>query len=553
MDLMELVRFLGWKHAFFAMETLLVLAALQFRIPLPKAGARLKRLARHRLAPLAVGALALLLRAAVLPIEPVPTPTVHDEFSYLLQADTFAHGRIASPTHPLWEFFETFHVDQHPTYASMYAPLQGLMLALGQVVAGAPFAGVWLSVGLMCAALTWALRGWFPPEWALMGGTVAAIRLAMFSYWGDSYWGGALAATGGALLFGALPRLLRASRVRDALLAALGVAMLANTRQYEGLAFSVAIGLVALGRWRRLRLRTVLPPFCAVLVAVGALMAYYNWRVFGSPAAIPYTVNRATYAMAPYFLFQTARPEPVYRHAAMRDFYVSWELATFESARSLGGYLSLCASKVYAAWSFYVGPVLTLPLFAVFWTWRSRRTGTLLFMAVVVAAFVSPVAFFEPHYIAPVTVVIYALLLQGMRFLGQRWPQALQSVPLVVAAMAAVRIAVGAAAIPMNLSEPLTWTREARAPVVREATIEELRGMGGTHVVFVRYGRSRNGFAEYVYNGADIDGSPIVWARDMGAERNAALKRYYPSRTYWLLEVGMGEPELSACGAANGC
>jgi hypothetical protein len=478
---------------------------------------------------------------------------VHDEFSFLLAADTFAHGRIANRTHPLWEFFETFHVDQHPTYASMYPPLQGLVLAAGQVATGAPFAGVWLSVGLMCAALAWALRGWFPPEWALMGGAIASVRLAMFSYWGNGYRGGALAAVGGALLFGALPRLLRASRGRDASIAALGIAMLANTRPYEGLAFSAAVGLVALWQWRKLRLRTVLPPFCVLLLAVGALMGYYNWRVFGSPAAIPYTVNRATYAVAPYFIFQTPRPEPVYRHTAMRDFYIAWELATFESARSLGGFLSLCANKIYDAWSFYIGPVLTLPLLAAWWTWKSRRTRTFLFMAAFMAASISIVAFFGAHYLAPATVLIYALLLQGMRLLRQGWPQAWLSIPMVCGAMVLVRIAVGAAGIAMNASTPMTWTRNAGAPVYRETIVEALRTMGGRHVVFVRYGASRNGFAEYVYNGADIDAAPIVWARDMGAEKNSELKRYYASRTAWLLEVGRGEPVLLACGVGNGC
>ena len=145
----------------------------------------------------------------------------------------------------------------------MYPPLQGMILAAGKILTGKPFWGVWLSIGIMCAAFCWMLQAWLPPGWALLGRLALTVGIPATSYLGDnSYWGGAPAAIGGALLLGSLPRIWRKQRVRDAVLFGLGIAMLANSRPYEGLVLATAV-VAALLTWMLGRRRPSLAICCA--------------------------------------------------------------------------------------------------------------------------------------------------------------------------------------------------------------------------------------------------------------------------------------------------
>jgi hypothetical protein len=550
-------------------SVLLAISSPGFRSAfLGNAERRFLRLAhRQRTSLLAVGVLALASRAAVLPVLPVPQPHLNDEFSHRLLADTLTHGRLSNPTHPMWIHFETFHVIMRPTYASMYPPAQGFSLALGQVLFRQPFVGVCLSVAIMCTAICWMLQGWFSPGWALLGGLIAVARLGVFSYWADSYWGGAAAATGGALVLGALRRIMRFERRRDALLMGVGLAILANSRPYEGLLFSLPAAL-ALFIWLRRRkgpafsmsIRRVIAPLLLVLVLAAGATGYYCWRVTGSPFRMPQQVDRDTYAVAPYFLWLSPRPQPVYHHKELRDFYLHNELDFYLGLRNTESLASAWIVRTVQFWCFYLGPALTLPLLLSISSlplgFRAKRCGWegrfLLWTGTLSIAGLAMEVFFFPHYAAPMTCLILAFVLIAMRRV-RSWTwrgnpigvSLTRAVPVICLVMLVLRA--GAAPLHLSLAPdwPPTWYNLPPVKTERARIQAELDRQPGEHLVIVRYHPQSQSKYDWVYNEADIDSAKIVWARDMGRSADRELIDYFNYRHAWLIEPDEVPPRLS--------
>src|SRR5256885_9071533 len=291
---------------------------------------------------LAVVALFLIVigaRLALLPQLPVPVPGIHDEYSYLLLGDTLAHGRLANPPHPMWMSFESFHVNWFPTYSSKYPLGQGAVLALGQLL-GHPWIGVLLSVAAMCAGILWMLQAWLPARWALLGGVLVSLKFGIASYWINSYWGGAVAATGGALVLGTMPRILRCARTRDALLLGLGIAILANTRPYEGLLFCIPVAGWFLcwlaGKTKspvalRTRIVRVLAPLAVVLTLTTGFIGYYNWRLTGNALLFPHVLNTRTYRTTGLFLWDHPKEPIENNNEKFEDFYNGWEREDYQN------------------------------------------------------------------------------------------------------------------------------------------------------------------------------------------------------------------------------
>jgi len=368
-----------------------------------------------------LGVLVLILRLALLPVHPVPTASGADDFSYLLLTDTLAHFRLANPPHPMHRFFETTFVLQEPSYSSIYPIGPGLVMAFGQVVFGHPWAGVLLSMALLSGLCYWMLRGWTSPGWALVGGLLVVVEFGPLNRWMNCYWGGAVSAIAGCLVFGALPRLrhsmARATEVderparasahlicdsrpspsfstsatppkmerrarrahtpnpqpptpnpqSDAVLLGLGIGIQMLTRPLESVFLDLSVVLFFLPELRRRAdwpklAKIALPAALAVLPAV-ALQLFHDRAVTGSWTTMPYVLNRYLYGVPTTLTFQ---PNPV-PHGTLtqaQELYAQGQAAVHGETDTLATYLQRLGGRMGFYRFFLLAPLfLTLPFF----------------------------------------------------------------------------------------------------------------------------------------------------------------------------------------------
>ncbi len=173
----------------------------------------------------------------------------------------------------------------------------------------------------------------------------------------------------------------------------------------------------------------------------------------------------------------------------------------------------------------------------------------------ITAAFVIPAvmlnAFPAAHYLAPWTAVFYILLMQSLRHIRCAFPRRLglpiaALVPVVAGAMFSIRLAAEPFGPQWNKTESgVAWCDCSPGNTERAAVKRQLTALPGKHLAIVHYDDTHNFYIDWVYNEADIDAAPVVWAHDLGPERNPDLLRYYQDRSVWLIEVDRNPPRVS--------
>lgn len=490
----------------------------------------------------------------------IPEPNYQDEFAYLLAADTFSHGRVTNPTHPMWMHFESIHIINRPTYMSKYPPAQSLVLALGQIMTGYPIVGVWLSMGFMCAAIFWMLGRWVSPRWAAFGALLTIIHpeLGIAGGWAQSYWGGAVAATGGALVLGGLRSLVQKRDAISAAILAIGIAVLANSRPYEGLVLVLPVAVASLfwlfsktGPAIQLAIKNILLPLCIVLSLTAVAMGFYNFRITGSAFRMPYQVHEETYGTVPVFVWQNMRTAPQYHHEELRKFHLNYGLDSYREKQSLAGLLK----NTFAVWMMYfllAGNITSLPLIGaakvlVSWMLRDKWARFAILAYVIFGIGIAAETYSNLHYFAPIIPLNYFFIIQAMRLWRWRSPRIGKIMLWTVPTLSLTVLSI-------NVVQTLRHSKELSLHRQRAALLEQLRGQPGQHLVLVGYGPKHSFEAEWVYNEADIDAAKVIWARDMDALKNCELINYFKGRTIWSAKVdGDEDPVKLARYSSHAC
>ncbi len=504
-----------------------------------------------------LGIAPIALRLLLLPHHPVPFGNVSDDFSYLLLGDTFAHFRLTNPTHPFHRFFECVFVLQQPTYSSIYPPGQGLAIAFGELLFRSPWAGVAIAVGLMCALVYWMLRAWTTPKWALLGGALAVMQFGPLSQWINNFWGGAVSASAGCLVFGSLPRLKERCQVRDAVLLGIGLGIQILSRPFESVLLDICVLIYILAALRDTRFRSRLLPLaaaaCSAAFPAVGLTLLHNRAVTGHWTELPYMLSRYQYGIPSTFTFQKM---PVPHRPLTQEQQLDYDAQKDthgDEPENLASFLDRYTERI-GFYKFFFYAALYIALFFFLPSLREWRWAWLALCGLVFSLGTNIYPYFYQHYVAALTCVFVLMSLEGLRRLSRL---RLRGYDVGREAAALILVVCGAqfalwygihlfgnetifrATGPSESWDYINFGDESG----RLAVKRRFKAAGGRQLVFVRYSQHHT-LQEWIHDDADIDHSPVVWAIDLGPEEDRKLIAYYKDRKVWLIEPDEKPPKL---------
>jgi hypothetical protein len=325
-----------------------------------------------------------------------------------------------------------------------------------------------------------------------------------------------------------------------------------NSRPFEGAVLTAAAllywaaslmrgsGFTALrASARQLSFTRLLLPAALILACGAAFTAWYCAKVTGSPLRMPYQVNRDTYGWPENLGFLPVKVV-AFHDPVLKSMY-EMETSHRDIYKSADAFIDNLMMRLFENWTFFIGPVLTVPLLFLPWViWDRRIRPLLMFIALIAVLNLFQMVLY-PYHLAPVVPILFALVAQAIRHLYVAISRVSKPAgALVPLAMLLCLVLVGAMKQEaMALGLPQAYWEHAAEPHGRpRAAIEKwLEARPRKQLVIVRYAPGHTPNQEWVYNHADIDASKVVWARDISPKSNARLLAYFHDREAWLLDA----------------
>lgn len=460
----------------------------------------------------------------------IPLAKVHDENSYLLQAEIFARGRWTAPSPPIPDFFEQPHVLVVPAVASKYPPGHALLLALGALLRFPPLVPLLLTGAT--AAMLFALATRLTDAWVALLTWAMWITAPIVLRFQPSYFS---ELTTSALILAAWWALLlwRDTRRRRWLLSvALAIGWGAITRPLTMLAFAIPIGVVVVRDVIRLGLWGDFAAAFGVGLAVLSLLPLWNAKTTGDWRLSPIELYRRDYLPFDKIGFSPDTTAPRRSVSPVLKSTYDYFLVARREQR-LSALPRVVADRVVQlSVSFFQGARLPLLLFAIAGLFFLDRVIWFA-LASCAALFVAhlPYAHWAPwtlYYLetAPVVSLVTAV---GVAQLLRRVPVAGGAPRPGLAAVTLVLIGFGVPAADR-------WRRDHRTrSALDRAFNAELRKLPPHSIVFVKYSPRVAQHMAAVFNHPDLGAVPVWVVHDLGA-RNEELRKLAPDRASFDFE-----------------
>jgi hypothetical protein len=201
---------------------------------------------------------------------------------------------------------------------------------------------------------------------------------------------------------------------------------------------------------------------------------------------------------------------------------------------TLKGFFETKYMRMKTITPFFLRFVFVIPFLFAFSMWGNRRVrfAAFVFLLLFIIALLQKQT--VPRKLAPVTCLITFLTVAGLRRISlMRRVKNSMRMPLACTVLAVCVLSVLATFSGFFQNNRSIFHIFAQK---RSNLIAKLSQQPGKDLVIVRYGPNHLPLFELVYNEADIDGSEVIFARELAPSKMPGLLDYYRGRTMWLLD-----------------